>query len=93
VSGAYKVSSNEIFNVEAANENVEVLGQRHKDAESQRAVAAPQAKRRLVAHGLLVNALRATRFHKIDVCHQDGDPSKQTKDRDQVDEVAENSLG
>lgn len=88
----YKVASDEVLVLEAANEDVEVLGQRHEAAESQGAVATPQAEGRLVAHGLLVNALRAASLDEVDVCNQNGDPCEETKDGNEVDEVAEDNL-
>lgn len=90
---AYEVAGDEVLDIEAANEDVEVLGERHEDAEGQRDVAAPQAEGRLVAHGLLVNVLCTACLHEVNVCHEDGDPGEQTEDRDQVDEVAEDNLG
>jgi len=88
----YEVTSDEVLVVKAANEDVEVLGQSDKTAECESTVAAPKAEGRLVTHAGLVNTLGAARFDEVNVGHQDGDPSQETKDGDQVDEVAEYDL-
>jgi hypothetical protein len=43
--GTYEVASDEVLVVEAANEDVEVLGQSDEAAECEGAVAAPQTER------------------------------------------------
>lgn len=42
---AYEVAGDEVLDIEAADEDVEVLGQGNKTAEGQSAVAAPQTER------------------------------------------------
>lgn len=79
LGGTYEVAGDEVLDIEASDEDVEVLGQRDETAEGQGEVAAPQAEGRLVTHALLVNALSATCFHEVNVCHEDGDPGKQTE--------------
>lgn len=98
VHGNSKVSRNEVLVVKvsvlgAASEDAEVLGQGNQNAEEQRKVRAPETERCNEGHLLVSNTLGAAGFDEEDVGDQKRNPSAETENGDQVDEVAEDLGG
>ncbi|KFZ18975.1 hypothetical protein V501_00877 [Pseudogymnoascus sp. VKM F-4519 (FW-2642)] len=74
-------------------EEVEALEDGDQTAEDETDVRAPESAGRDEGHGAVGDVLGAARAHKVDVGDQDGDPSEETEDGDEVDEVLEDRHG
>lgn len=87
-----KISSDEVLVVKLAgggvDEDVEVLGQGDEDREEQDDDGTPVALRGDIGHGAVGNVLGATSTEEEEVGDEDGDPSQDTEDGDEVDKVA-----
>lgn len=74
-------------------ETVIALGETDEDTEDQGDVGARGAERGAVRQVCYWDVLGFASADKVDVCYEEGDPSEEPEDGDEVDEVAENGFG